>query len=46
MNNKIIFLVLSPIYFSVYLNAEQSVFGAGNLDSSSPYGLSQSEKKY
>ncbi len=42
MNKVLTFLVLMPI---VLFSAEPSVYGAGNLDSENPYGLSPSEKK-
>ena len=42
MNRVLTFLVLMPI---VLFSAEPSVYGAGNLDSDNPYGLSPSEKK-
>jgi TolA-binding protein len=40
--SKYLLILLSGISF---LTAEVSVFGAGDLDSASPYGLTQSEKK-
>lgn len=42
MNKIIPFIVLLQL---VVFASEPSVYGAGNLDSSNPYGLSQSEKK-
>ncbi len=42
MNKLLALIVLIPI---VVLSAEPSVYGAGNLDSENPYGLSASEKK-
>ncbi len=42
MNKILTFIVLIPI---VVFSAEPSVYGAGNLDSDNPYGLSPSEKK-
>ena len=42
MNKILALIVLIPI---VVLSAEPSVYGAGNLDSENPYGLSASEKK-
>ncbi len=45
MQKKDLFLLLISFSAVSIANAEPSVFGAGNLDSSSPYGLSQSEKK-
>ncbi len=42
MNKILAFIVLIPI---VLFSAEPSVYGAGNLDSDNPYGLSASEKK-
>lgn len=38
-------IILSILTTSALFSAEVSVFGAGNLDSPNPYGLSQSEKK-
>jgi len=42
MNKILALIVLIPI---VLFSAEPSVYGAGNLDSENPYGLSASEKK-
>ncbi len=42
MNKILAFLILVPI---VLFSAEPSVYGAGNLNSANPYGLSPSEKK-
>lgn len=42
IRNTITYLTLGT---SVLLSAEVSVFGAGDLNSQNPYGLSQSEKK-
>ena len=42
MNKILALIVLIPI---VVFSAEPSVYGAGNLDSENPYGLSASEKK-
>ncbi len=42
MSKFFAFLIIFPI---VLFSAEPSVFGAGNLDSENPYGLSPSEKK-
>ncbi len=36
-------LILSCV-FSIYLNAEVSAFGAGNLNAKNPYGLTEGEK--
>ena len=38
-------ITISILTASALFSAEVSVFGAGNLDSPNPYGLSQSEKK-
>lgn len=38
-------IIISILTASALFSAEVSVFGAGNLDSPNPYGLSQSEKK-
>ncbi|MCK9338220.1 MAG: tetratricopeptide repeat protein [Arcobacteraceae bacterium] len=38
-------IIISILTASALSSAEVSVFGAGNLDSPNPYGLSQSEKK-
>lgn len=38
-------LLLLPLLLSASLQAEPSAFGAGNLDSSEPYGLTTVEKK-
>ena len=42
MNKILALIILMPI---VLFSAEPSVYGAGNLDSDNPYGLSASEKK-
>ncbi|WP_331775577.1 tetratricopeptide repeat protein [Sulfurospirillum sp. 1612] len=42
MTKRVLFLILLP--WLAFAN-EPSVYGAGNLDSPNPYGLSQSEKK-
>ena len=42
MNKILALIVLIPI---LVFSAEPSVYGAGNLDSDNPYGLSASEKK-
>jgi len=38
--------LLAPLLFTSLLNADEpSAFGAGNIDSDNPYGLTQAEKK-
>jgi len=45
MEKKIVIALLSVVISSVsLLSAEPSAYGAGNLDSNSPYGLTSSEK--
>ena len=45
MKSTILFLVLVAILPVALLSSEPSAFGAGNLDSASPYGLTPNEKE-
>ena len=44
MNKSKNLLLLSLLFPIILLSAEPSAFGAGNIDSSSPYGLTSNEK--
>ncbi len=44
MNKKILASIFGVLIFTCNLSAEKSAFGAGDLESSSPYGLTESEK--
>ncbi len=39
-------LLISSFLLPFSLYAERSAFGAGDLDSPNPYGLTKAEKKY
>ncbi len=44
MNKHIVASICGALLITCAFSAEQSAFGAGDLESSSPYGLTQSEK--
>lgn len=45
LNSRILAALLMGVAFSVLNSQEVSVYGAGNLDSQSPYGLTNGEKQ-
>jgi len=44
MKKRVIFILFSTLSTSLLISSEPSAFGAGNLDSSAPYGLTSNEK--